>query len=71
MTSMPHMLTSSRSPEGQQRRRAIIEQGATQVRLEGLVLPAFYWDEAERYVRGEITLDEMCLCLLEHLKHIS
>ncbi len=69
--SLPHALTSSLSPEEQQRRRAIIEQGATQVRLEGLVLPSFYWEEAERYVRGEITLDEMRLCLLEHLKHVS
>ncbi|HEY7348713.1 MAG TPA: antitoxin VbhA family protein [Ktedonobacterales bacterium] len=64
-------LASSLSPEEQQRRRAIIEQGVTQVRLEGLALPSFYWEEAERYIRGELTLDELRLQLLDHIRRSS
>ena len=63
--SLPHALPSHLSPEEQQRRRAAIEQGTTQVRLEGLALPAYYWDYAERYIHGELTLDEMRALLLQ------
>lgn len=63
-----HALASHLSPEEQQRRRVIIEQGVTQVRLEGLTLPSFYWEEAERYIRGELTLDELRLELLRHIR---
>lgn len=58
--------TSRLSPEEQQRRRAIIDQGVTQSRLEGLEPPPIYWECAERYVGGEITLEEMHTILLQH-----
>ena len=64
--SLPHALPLHFSPEEQQRRRKNIEQGVTQVRLEGLELPPYYWECAERYIRGELTLDEMHTLLLQH-----
>jgi hypothetical protein len=59
------------SPEEQQRRRESIEQGITQVRLEGLSLPVYYWEYAERYICGEITLDEMRSQLLQRFMFMS
>ena len=69
--SLPHARPSHLSPEEQQRRREIIEQGVTQVRLEGLEPPAIYWDCAERYIRGELTLDEMHAMLLQHFRQTA
>jgi len=69
LVQLPDTQLSPLSPEEQQRRREIIEQGITQVRLEGLELPAFYWDEAERYIRGELTLEQMRLRVLDHIRH--
>ncbi len=63
--SLPHTLPPHLSPEEQQRRRNSIEQGVTQVQLEGLELPPYYWDYAERYIQGELTLDEMRALLLQ------
>lgn len=67
--SLPHALPLHFSPEEQQRRRESIEQGVTQLRLEGLVLPSYYWDYAERYIQGELTLDEMRVLLMQHFTH--
>lgn len=66
-----HALASHLSPEEQQQRRAIIEQGVTQVRLEGLPLPSYYLEEAERYIRGELTLEELYLQLMSHIRPSS
>ncbi len=65
MNPLP-MPTSRLSPEEQQRRREIIDQGVIQSRLEGLEPPDIYWQCAERYICGELTLEEMHAILLQH-----
>ena len=63
---LPHALPSRLSPEEQQRRREIIDQGVAQVRLEGLEPLAIDWECAERYIQGKLTLGEMHTLLLQH-----
>ncbi len=48
----------SPSPEEQARRRKIIEDALVQVRLDGIEPDPIFFEYAEHYVRGEITIEE-------------
>ncbi len=46
------------SAEEEQRRRELLERALAQVRLEGLEPDPAFFEYAERYCHGEITLDD-------------
>jgi hypothetical protein len=54
--------------EEQRRRRDAILQALAQVRLEGLEPDAAFFEYAERYVQGEITLAEAVADYVSRMK---
>ena len=54
------------SAREQERRREALRDALAQVRLEGLEPHPAFFDYAERYVRGEITLDEAIANFIAH-----
>lgn len=55
MSSVKHVALPA---EEQERRRAAIQRALANVRLEGLEPDPAVFEYTERYIRGEITIDE-------------
>jgi Antitoxin VbhA len=59
------------SPEEEAQRRQAIQEALIQERLEGLEPDPVFFDYADRYARGEITIAEAIADYLAHIKAVQ
>ena len=56
------------SATGEQQHRDALKEGLTQLRLEGIEPHPVFYELAEQYIRGEITIEEALALLKEQVQ---
>jgi hypothetical protein len=68
MSTREHIALSA---EEQQRRREVLQRALAQVRLEGLEPDPAFFEYAERYCHGEITLDDAISDFVQKISRLT
>lgn len=61
-------MSSPNTTTQEQRRRAAIRHGLAQVRIESMEPSPLFFELAERYIRGEITIEEAIAALKQEVQ---